>query len=175
MSEKVHLYHQVPEEMRGDVLHPLNTLKDVHPDIYASEVAKYKGREEVMEQVIPGLNAKWNDVVHLSAVHPQELHSALREAGVSDLRPFNAFEIDPEVHGMTAENTIVYIPKIGGEGIFVEFDPRKLSGYSRIPEATKEYYRRMVATGSKPLIFLGVPHIFHKGPLDVSKARRVKP
>nr|AIA17899.1 Unknown Function [uncultured bacterium] len=172
MSEKSFIYHQVPEQMQGDVLHPLNDLQKIHPEVYAREVAKYSGREHVMEEEIPPLNARWNDVLHFSAVHPAEIKESLSDAGHSSPPDIEVFEID--AHLLKPENTIVYLPKIGGQGSFVEFDPRKIAGYAVIPEETKDYYRRMIAKGKNPLTFLGVPHIFYKGSLDVSKVRKIK-
>ena len=40
-----YIYHRVPKEMRGEVLFPLNTLKETEPDLYEKESAKYVGRD----------------------------------------------------------------------------------------------------------------------------------
>ena len=80
--EKTYLYHKVSANMDGAVLHPLSTLKETHPELYVAHVAKYNGREHVMEQFIPTLGAKWNDVLHFTPIHPEELKKALVEAGM---------------------------------------------------------------------------------------------
>ncbi len=54
---KTFLYHRVPEGMRGNVLYPLNALKGVHTDLYVHEAKKYEGREHIMEQFLPTLEA----------------------------------------------------------------------------------------------------------------------
>lgn len=173
MAEKFVLYHGVPAQMQGEILHPLNDLKETCPEVYAKERAKYDKRQGLLESTIPGTNWRWNDAIHLSAVHPSELSSALREAGGSP-PPFEAFEIDPEAHGMNAQNTVFYFNPIGGEEYSEPFDPVKLAGYARIPEATKKYYQEMFARGEKPFLYHGVPHILHKGSLDTTKMRRVQ-
>jgi hypothetical protein len=51
---------------------------------------------------------------------------------------------------------------------FIEFDADKLEAFASLPQSTKEYYRSEVVRGSNPLRFAGVPHILHKGSIDVS-------
>ena len=63
--------------MEGETLYPLNKLKDVYSNIYEEARSKYKGREAVMRHKIPYLNCLWNDVLHLTVVHPQKLKDAL--------------------------------------------------------------------------------------------------
>lgn len=172
MPEQIRLYHQIPDAMQGEVLHPLNTLKDTHPELHAQEVAKYAGREHLLEKKIPGTEWLWNDAVHLSAIHPSDLHRALRDAGGNPAL-FESFEIDPTEHGFSAENTVFYVHPIGGEAYTEPFDVNKISGYAVIPEATKQYYREALARGEKPFLFHGIPHILHKGSLDIKKANRV--
>jgi hypothetical protein len=76
-----YLYHRVPKDMRGNTLHPLNQLKKVSPDIYAQKVKKYEGRLEILERKIPALDCLWNDVLHLTAVHPTVLNAAFESVG----------------------------------------------------------------------------------------------
>ncbi|MBK8551651.1 MAG: hypothetical protein IPL53_11555 [Ignavibacteria bacterium] len=68
-----YLYHRVPKNLRGNVLYPLNTLKEIHPDLYEQQASKYAGREHITCQIIPILNCLWNDVLHFSAVNPEEI------------------------------------------------------------------------------------------------------
>jgi hypothetical protein len=65
------VYHFKPKNMVGDLLIPLNQLRDKHPMTYAEHVTKYKGREKLLEKTIPLLNCLWNDVLHISPIHPQ--------------------------------------------------------------------------------------------------------
>lgn len=37
-----------------------------------------------------------------------------------------------------------------------------------VPEVTKKYYKESFDKEQKPLLFVGIPHIFHKGPIGVS-------
>jgi len=57
-----YLYHGVPKQLEGNILYPLNILKDKCPEVYEKEVSKYVGREHVKENRIPAFNCLWNDV-----------------------------------------------------------------------------------------------------------------
>ena len=174
-----YLYHWVPDNMKGDVLYPLNILKNIDTDIYTAAASKYVGREKVMEQIIPGLNCLWNDVIHLSAVHPSEIKKALAEAGRKKPFSLQYFEIDP--HLLDPQNTIVYLYKNNNvleknmEGNFEKFDPDNLDMYSVIPNDTKEYYNKAYSEGKNPLLYHIISHILYKGTIDISKARKINP
>ena len=35
-----YLYHRVPKKISGTILHPLNSLKNIYPEIYTEEIKK---------------------------------------------------------------------------------------------------------------------------------------
>jgi hypothetical protein len=76
-KEKSYLYHMVPADMQGTVLHPLNSLKQSHPELYVAKASKYQGREHVMDQFLPTLECAWNDVLHFTAINPEELKRSI--------------------------------------------------------------------------------------------------
>ncbi len=165
------LYHMVPEDMRGDSLHPLNSLKKEHPDLYLEKAAKYEDRLHIMEQFLPTLEAAWNDVLHFTAIDPKELKEALVGAGMEP-KEMKFYQVDPLL--LDPQNTTVYLyqdksndSKMSPEN-FQEYDPEKLDEHAILPEETKQYYKEMFAKGQRPLMFVGIPHILHKGSLDVS-------
>ena len=160
-----YLYHRVPENMKGDILYPLNQLKNVYPDIYLKEVEKYKGREEVMKQEVPYLNCLWNDVLHLSAVHPIEIDNALRKEG-TQLSGRLFYEIDP--HLLETRNTVVYLfrDRSKDKSNFVPFDPEEVSEFSIFPKKTQSYYTEVIRRGGRPLLWVYVPHFMYLGSLN---------
>lgn len=165
------LYHMVPEDMRGDSLYPLNALKNEHPDLYVAKAAKYEDRRHIMEQFLPTLEAAWNDVLHFTAIDPKELKEALVEAGMEP-KEMRFYQLDPSL--LDPKHTTVYLyqdksndSKMSPEN-FKEYDPQKLDEHATLPEETKKYYKEMFAKGERPLMFVGVPHILHKGSVDVS-------
>lgn len=163
--------------MQGNVLFPLNTLKETHPDIYEKEASKYVGREQIMQQRIPTLDCLWNDVLHFSAVHPSQVKEALIEAGRTKSFDIEFFEIDP--HLLTPENTTVYLYRHSTledkfkEENFANYNPDDVAQYSVLPQETKDYYKEMISQDKKPLLFHRVPHIIFKGSLDTSKIKRI--
>ncbi len=169
------LYHMVPEHMSGTVLYPLNALAATHPDVYAAEADKYAERMHVMEYRVPTLGCRWNDVLHLTAVEPQDLVRALTEAGRAAQAPQRFFKIDVTKLDPSVMTVYLYTntgpSSVGVQPAheeFVAYDPRHHAEFARIPEETKAYYRKMYAEGKRPLRFRGVPHILYKGPIDVS-------
>jgi glycosyltransferase involved in cell wall biosynthesis len=44
-NNNMFLYHKRKADMQGDILYPLNTLKEIHPEISTEIVKKYDGRE----------------------------------------------------------------------------------------------------------------------------------
>lgn len=133
------LYHFAPDDMAGDVLYPLNELKEVHPEIYEEQKDKYEGREFVMDREISYLNCLWNDVLHLTAVHPR----AIKEALGSD-KTFKTFAIDP--YQLDPDQTVVYLYQEEGGDLsksdFKPYEPDEVDDYSSLPQETKEYYEK---------------------------------
>ncbi len=159
------LYHFAPEDMVGDVLYPLNELKEIYPEVYEEQKSKYEGREFVTEREIPYLNCLWNDVLHFTAVHPQEI-----KEGLDSSRDFKAFVIDS--HQLEPSNTVIYLYQEKGrelsEDDFKSYDPNEIGQYSDLPEETKEYYQKMQEADRRPLMFVRVPHILYQGSIDTS-------
>ena len=171
------IYHFVPKVMRGDILYPLNTLKNIYPDLFEEEAKKYEGREFITAQKIPVLDCLWNDVLHFAAVHPQKIKEAFMEAG-GETRSFECFEIDPAA--LEAKNSIVYLyrqkergDKLNKEN-FEQYDLKQILQYDIIPDETKNYYRSVLKEGGRPLLFHRIPHILYKGNLDVQGMSMVK-
>lgn len=172
-----YIYHWVPKDLRGNILFPLNILKDTQPDLYEKEAGKYVGREFVMQQRIPVLDCLWNDVLHFSSVHPSHIKEALIEAGKTPPVDMEFFEIDP--HLLNPENTIVYLYKHITmadklkENNFTKYNPDEIKQYSSLPQETKDYYKETISQGKRPLLFHKVPHILFKGSLDISNLKKV--
>lgn len=174
-----YIYHWVPENMQGDILYPLNVLKEKHPDLYQKEADKYVGREHIMQQKIPFLDCLWNDVLHFSPVHPSIVKENLIAAGRTKPFTIEFFEIDP--HLLNPEHTIVYLHQHRNktdkmkEDNFAKYNPDNIAQYSEMPDETIRYYKEMYSQGEDPLLFHGVPHILYKGSLNTKGVNRIKP
>ncbi len=162
-----YIYHGVPKNLTGNILYPLNVIKEKFPELYVEKAKKYVGREHVMEQKIPILNCLWNDVLHFSSVNPKALKEALVESGLKDF-PMSFYQIDPTL--LDSANTVVYLytSKQKTDNDFIPYDPNEVEKFSKVPQATKDYYKEIISSGGNPLMYHLIPHILHKGPLDIS-------
>ncbi len=174
------LYHIVPPRVEGEVLLPLNELKHKYPSLYDAHAAKYQGRWELMEQKIPRLNCKWNDVLQLSPVHPGQIRDALKEVGFG-WQTMLCFEIDPEQVGMTGQNTVIFkhLPRQYGDFSMSddEFEPftvEALPRYTQLPEVTKTHFADAKTTEQRPMLFLWVPHVLFHGRIAVNSLKIVE-
>lgn len=163
------LYHRVPPHMEGMTLYPLNTLKTLHPDLYAQYVQKYAGREHLMQERIPLLgNCLWNDVLFLTAVHPEQF----RAAWESLFPPFKHYrfyalqvtELDP------ANLAVLTEMEVDRGGTFRRFEKRSIAEYATVPEETFNYWKERKAQGLRPLIFMHIPHILYRGAISIASA-----
>jgi hypothetical protein len=170
------LYHLLPSPLSGDTLYPLNRLKELAPEIYRQHVAKYKNREELLERRIPFLDCLWNDVLHLSPVHPALIRNAKLKVGLT--WPANGRAVcvvNPDHVGMTAQNTVIW----HNEGTTAKSDlgatPHGFSPFlaasipelSRLPEKTLDYYAESKRTAEPTFLFVGIPHILYRGAIRV--------
>ncbi len=170
-KKKNYLYHMVPDDMQGTTLYPLNQLKDKFPELYVTKSEKYKDRPQTMQYFISKLACLWNDVLHFSPVDPAELKRALVEAGFQP-KELKFFQVDPDL--LDPSKTTVYLfaeqTRVADlqSGDFVDYDPSKLPGYAAVSQVTRDYYKESNEAGKIPKAFVGVPHILHKGPIDIS-------
>lgn len=102
------VYHFRPQKLIGETLMPLNMLKDLNPQAYDIQAAKYKGREKLLTRKIPLLNCLWNDVLHFSPINPQLILDCFRENGLDDSErePLKVFKIP--IEKLDEENTICF-------------------------------------------------------------------
>jgi hypothetical protein len=167
-----YIYHLKPNPFVGDSLVPLN-LMDHESDLYKKNAAKYQGREELMNEIIPTLNCKWNDVVQFSSIDPQILFDELakiQENNKTGRREYFKIHKDQILDHYPA---VVFDRKTKLKGQFGvnEEDIACFSTYkeiNQVPQDTIDYWRRMQEAKKPMLLFPFVPHIFVKGIIDTS-------
>jgi hypothetical protein len=172
-----YLYHRIPDDFQGNILYPLNVLKDTIPDIYTRHISKYEGRTHIIEQrILLFDNCLWNDVVFLSAVEPTQLFEARRRAGWPDRPPQKFFKIDPRSLDQSKLGIFLYRPDVDNrshtEGDFATYNYVDLERYTQIPAATKEYFKREYDRDAPyiKLFWRYIPHILYHGEIDVADA-----
>jgi hypothetical protein len=185
-----YVYHRVPPDLRGRVLYPLNELKGRFPDLYERLQENYATRRDIAALRIPPLgNCLWNDVLHLSPIHPARIQAALSEAGHELPEAWRRFfQIDARL--LDPASAVLYrssetywagqfdVEKasatIGRDCVW--FDPRLLDELREVPQATREHYAsvtpeaaaKTARMGHFPVLYLHTPHVLYKGQLDTS-------
>lgn len=168
----LNLYHGAPENMKGNELIPLNKMKVSYPELYALHIAKYEGREEILERRIPLLNCLWNDVVQFLPLHPRKVFELQVELGlIPEMPPYKFFEIDPKL--LNSEKAVVFFKSAPGEdNVEVRWlRDVDLATIQEVPQATVNYYKSLVGTGELPFNYQFVPHIVYMDKVDVSGAQ----
>jgi len=165
------LYHAVPEQMNGNKLIPLNQMRFSNPTLHAEYLRKYKGRQEVLQRTIPLLDCLWNDVVQFLPLHPEKVFGLQIQLGLIPKIPaYQFFEID--LAALNPDKTVVYFKTAAGE----ENTEIKwlrdvdITTIQEIPKATLNYYQSLVDTGELPFNYQFIPHVLHKGNVDISNS-----
>jgi hypothetical protein len=159
--------------MIGNVIYPLNHLRQINKEAYSRAVAKYQGRERLMDFVIPKLNCLWNDVVHCLPIHPNLLYKAMLSSGLNP-KSYEWYRIDPS----TIEDAqfLLYSFKTSP---YHRVDPDEFQIISMeeykeiegVPQKAFDWYRELAKEGGEiRLPFRYVPHLLVKGVVEISKA-----
>lgn len=176
------LYHLLPEPVVGDKLLPLNRLAEAHPEAAARHRAKRQGREALLRRPVPPLGCLWNDVLHLSPVHPARVREALLAVGhrwPERGRPVAV--VDPERVGMSGENTVLWLsppgPRPLGEADpddFAPFDLTALQRHRAVPPQTWGHYRAFRERAARPFLFHGIAHVLHRGAIPLGAVDTIR-
>lgn len=170
-----YIYHLKPDPFEGTSLIPLNQM-DKQSSLYANHVKKYVGREELMQEVIPYLNCKWNDVVQFSALDPQIIVNHLKHMTDLKISRVEYFKIHVDQIVPQFEAVIFQRDSNRSRDDFSItpneikiLDPIKYREESEVPRKTIEYWKKVQENGGKFLWFPFVPHIFVKGIIDTTQ------
>ncbi len=164
------VYHMVPQNLTGATLYPLSGLRETMPEVYVEHVAKYKGREYLLERRFDLWDCLWNDVVQCAPVHPRKVVAALREAGFAVNRSQRWFVIPVErlspplaiYHAI--EHHTGPLPRDAVKEITAD-DYRELAD---VPPETKAWYAKLKRDGLNMRgIFHRCPHVLVRGSIDI--------
>lgn len=172
------VYHRVPPELRGTILHPLSQLRAVFPDLAARALQKYAGREVGRKTTVPRLNCRPDDVLNLSPVDPAHLRDGLIAAG-HEWRPRRWFVIP--FARLDLAKTVLKVRKpwnVGDPGSpdveYLPCDAQELAHHAQpaaaITTFTRWAWRSDKERGVSPLLFVGVAHVLYNGWVNVADA-----
>ena len=178
-----YVYHRVPPKLRGTILYPMNRLAEVQPDLYEELQQNYATRRDIAALRIPPLDScLWNDVLFFSPVHPSLIQAALVDAGHQLPEAWRAFyEVDARL--LDPVSTVIYQPsKILWAGQFdvdeesvqigrdcTPFVPESLEALTEVTHTARSHYASVPPGGGPLMLFLGLPHVLHKGDFDTAQ------
>ena len=179
MKLNTFVYHIKPKELRGEGLIPLNSLQHTHPDLYQEHYQKYIGREHLTKVKVPILDCLWNDVVHLSPIHPTQIRTALGAVDPSPIPARKWLKIPiSAIQGLPATYFESEPLPFAGNYDFAPscYRPFCAETYQELevlPEWTVQYYHSEIAKMRRPLLFNGVPHILVKSIISLEEAQEI--
>jgi hypothetical protein len=174
------MYHMHPPQMVGEVLYPLNTLRQLHPGIYTREIAKYQdhpSRFNLPRLHIPKLNCLWNDVVQCSPIHPHLLYLALRERGLLPAQHSRTFFQIPV--SSLGDTPLAIVSSSGDPTIPLREEEVQLIDHTTyreldiVPAQALEWYDHLARQKKLFGLFMGVPHVMVQGPIVIHQAREI--
>lgn len=168
-----HVYHLIPKNFVGNDLFPLNRLKDILPETYSAHLAKYVGREKILERQIPKLNCLWNDVLHCSSVNPRILFEHLKSVGLGKYAGSRWYKIP--VSALEKHPVAIYQAPTEprkdfklADGDIELFNPKSWKEPSFLSKDAIAYFA-LCKTEKKPLFaFQFIPHILILGEINVT-------
>lgn len=176
------IYHACPVEMQGDMLYPLNELKELYPELYQREIAKYwdhSSRYDLPQLFVPKLNCERSDVVFCSPIHPYLIYKELQARGFT-LSPDKIFFQIP-VETVCDLPAVIYqdsdahgVAETLPEEAVAWLAPESYRELEQVPEETLAWYDHLKSVGRNGAYFVGVPHVMVKGPISIRDARIVR-
>jgi hypothetical protein len=165
--------------MVGDVLYPLNTLRQLYPLVYEREMIKYQDHphsQDLQTRRIPKLNCLWHDVIHCSAIHPNLLYRALKERDLPVRAERTFFQIP--LASLQAGQAVVLqtsirddpAAPIDDEAVnWLDFTTyRELA---LVPPNALEWYDQLTLLKRTIGLFVGVPLILIPSPISIKQSR----
>lgn len=157
----MYLYHHVPTNQIGDIIYPLNQLKEKFPDIYSREYAKYDNIKE-KDVEIPGFGY-WNNCVNLMPVNPGLVKKELEKYGHDTNWEWRFYKINPD----SLDNSkLVIMIMTNNEDILerkiIQFSKEAFDKYCHIGEATRTCFRKAKDNNEQPNTFARIPHVLYK-------------
>jgi len=178
-----YIYHGVPPNFSGEMLYPLFSLKEKHPEIFAREIKKYDDhpkRKLLPNLILKKLNCPRGDVLQFSPIHPNLIFQGLKSVFPDGNRSVKFFEIPIErTHGIP---TILFDMNRPGyvfgedepEEIFDWVTPANYRMIRQLPLEAIEFYQEWKTRGEPGAPAYGkIPHIMVKGPVSVKDCKIV--
>ncbi len=161
------LYHIIPKEMKGDILHPVSRLKFHFPELYRHKRQKREDKRYRDREIIPYVNARWSDTLHFIMAHPEEIRSVLNKIGIKKSVAF--WKIHPG--SIRQSKAIIFHGKKGDNWYhpanFTAFDSEVIKQYRKLSPAIIDYYTRYASAEDVDILH-PLPQVLFKGSLNIA-------
>lgn len=165
------LYHLAPKELVGSSLLPLSQLRSEQAQLYERYARKYEGREYLLDDQVPGLGCRWQDVVFLTALTPGTIRRLHETAGF-ELPELRWIQIEPAT--LESSRLVIYWYRHSQREL--KYAPENWDGFrvqllpelQVVPDATVRHYADAAKGSTRPFAFFRTPHILHIGALDIT-------
>ncbi|WP_147109063.1 hypothetical protein [Tateyamaria sp. syn59] len=142
---------------------------------------KYCNRMAAPLRPLPELGCTWSDCVLLSPVHPEALRAARIACGLSWPEAGHRFLVfDAANFDARAERMCIWLysdtrPQdfAAAKTDVVPYASDRLEGLGTVSDAARSYMSEMARLGKAPLMYVGVPHVLHRGAIPLAWSRTV--
>jgi hypothetical protein len=173
-------YHILKDNFVGNTIFPLNTLRNVYPEIAAIASQKYIGREKTTESIVysPEIHTNfnwgdklinWGDVCFFSLHNPSLVFQTFIDLNIPIKKKFRIAKIPLEnfserkIVWKHTNNLINVLP--ADDCLSVE-EFFSLNNLESIPEKAKKYYLEAHNLGKNPLLYAYIPHLLTPDPVS---------
>ncbi|PKR76712.1 group-specific protein [Halalkalibacillus sediminis] len=175
----------VPKELKGEQLIPLNEMKTIDRRLYNQYTKKYiqhPERKKLLTQKIPKIDCLFNDVVHLSPIHPNMIYKSLKEMGIQLDDDMEFYQIP--VEQLRPNVNVYYLFKksnyLSSSIDITPFDIRLLDvgQYDElltVPNETIHFYQNGYTKDDPQFaMFHYIPHVFSLGNINLQNVETVR-
>lgn len=190
-SYSMYLYHLKPPHLIGNILYPLNQLRQFAPDVYKNEMKKYDGREWLINSPLPIENVTWNGCVHFSPIDIGEillktisvmrLHGLDLDAYGERFRRRRYYRVNSEL--LDQEKLYIFFnpnsatpkkPLISQSDQFILFHHGKNQVSLNINKRHMNYLHEQAAKEKRPLLFMYLPHVLYSSAVNLDVAEEME-
>lgn len=169
------LYHIKRKLFIWDTIYPLNQLWYKSPELYDQYKKNYLGREHIIDNIIPVINCKLHDVVHLSPINPQKISNILKKLW-HNVKFQEIFVID--IKDIDIDKAVLFDyhwwEQLISPQEIKRFNKNDLQKISNISVTTINYFKKCIKKWIDPLVFYWIPHILYKWEINIKNSIVIK-
>jgi hypothetical protein len=173
-------YHILKDNFVGNTIFPLNTLRNVYPEIAAIASQKYIGREKTTESIVYSPETytnfnwgneilSWGDVSFFTLHNPRSVFQTFKELNIPIKKSWRMAKIALENFSerkIVWKHTNSFIDVLPVDDCLSVEEFFSLNNLESIPEKAKKYYLEAYNLGKNPLLYAYIPHLLTPDPVS---------